>query len=340
LISAGLYQVQSLFGCAVMSAHPFHEEVHAMRVFVTGASGHIASAVIPELVSAGHSVVGLARSDRSATAVAALGAEVRMGDLDDLDGLGAAAREADGVIHLAFKHDAQRSGDLAGAVAADLRAVETMGAALKGSGKPFVGTSATGALALAGFQGWLTERDTLPGGPRIDAENTVIALAGCHVRSSVVRLPPTVHSLGRYGFVSALTAIARASRVAGYVGDGANRWPSADTRDVGHLYRLALESAPAGSRLHAVAEEGITLRDTAAAIGRTVGVPVATVSSQDAERHFGFLSGFVGLDNPVSSRITRDTLGWAPTRPGLIADLDGADGSAPDSTRTPPEQHT
>jgi len=305
-----------------------------MRVFVTGASGHIASAVIPELLSAGHAVIGLARSDGAAAAVRSLGADVRGGDLDDLDGLSAAVREADGVIHLAFKHEDQRAGDLASAVAADLRAIETMGVALKGSDRPFVGTCATGALILAGFHGQLTERDVRPGGPRIDAENTVVALAAQGVRSSVVRLPPTVHSLGRFGFVSGLIAIARATGVAGYLGDGTNRWPSADTRDVGRLYRLALESAPAGSRLHAVTEEGIALRDIAAVIGRRLGVPVAAIAAEDAERHFGFLSGFVGLDNPTSSQITRDTLGWTPTRPGLISDLDEEHDVAPASAKT------
>ena len=305
-----------------------------MRVFVTGASGHIASAVIPELLSAGHAVIGLARSDGAAAAVRSLGADVRGGDLDDLDGLSAAVREADGVIHLAFKHEDQRAGDLASAVAADLRAIEAMGVALKGSDRPFVGTCATGALILAGFHGQLTERDVRPGGPRIDAENTVVALAAQGVRSSVVRLPPTVHSLGRFGFVSGLIAIARATGVAGYLGDGTNRWPSADTRDVGRLYRLALESAPAGSRLHAVTEEGIALRDIAAVIGRRLGVPVAAIAAEDAERHFGFLSGFVGLDNPTSSQITRDTLGWTPTRPGLISDLDEEHDVAPASAKT------
>ncbi|KAA9153875.1 SDR family oxidoreductase [Amycolatopsis acidicola] len=289
-----------------------------MRVFVTGASGHIASAVIPELLSAGHSVTGLARSDRSASAVQELGADIRRGDLDDLDGLRAAAHEADAVIHLAFKHDEMNSGDMATAIAADLQAIAALGDALQGSGKPFVGTSATLALVLAGFQGQLTEQDMLPGGPRIDAENAVIALAGQGVRSSVVRLPPTVHSLGRYSLGSALLEIARATGVSGYVDDGTNRWPSADTRDVGRLYRLAVESAPAGSRLHAVAEDGIPFRDMANAIGERLGVPAAPV---DPEQHFGLLSAFVSGDNPVSSKITRDLLGWTPTRPGLIADL-------------------
>lgn len=293
-----------------------------MRVLVTGASGHIASAVVPELLSAGHAVTGLARSDRAAAAVRSLGAGVLRGDLDDLDGLSRAVREVDGVVHLAFKHEEQHSGDFAGAIDADLRAVEAMGVALEGSGKAFVGTNATGALVLAGVQGLLTENDVGPGGPRVDAENAAVALAGRGVRSSVVRLPPTVHSLGVYGFVSGLISIARATGVSGYLGDGSNRWPSADGRDVGRLYRLALESAPAGSRLHAVAEEGVALREIAAVIGRRLGVPVVSIAEEDAERHFGHLSMFVGLDNPTSSGITRDSLGWTPNRPGLISDLD------------------
>jgi len=293
-----------------------------MRVFVTGASGHIAAAVIPELLAAGHAVTGLARSNRAAAAVQALGAEVYRGDLDDLDGLRAAAREADGVIHLAFKHAEQHSGDLAGAAASDLEAIEVMGAALTGTGKALVGTSATGALALAGFRGQLTEHDEGSFGPRIDAENTVIALAGHQVRSSVVRLPPTVHSLGSFGFASGLLAVARATGISGYLDDGNNHWPSADTRDVARLYRLALESAPPGTRLHAVAEEAIALRDIAAVIGHRVGVPVASVAAEDAEGHFGYLSAFVGLDNPTSSRTTRDLLHWTPNRPGLLSDLE------------------
>jgi nucleoside-diphosphate-sugar epimerase len=293
-----------------------------MHVFVTGASGRVAGAVIPELLSAGHTVTGLARSDRSAAVVRSLGADVCRGDLDDAAALSAAVRAADGVIHLAFAHERMRSGDLAGAVATDLRAIEVMAAELTGSGKPLVGTGATLGLVLAGFTGPLTEHDGLPGGPRIDAENGVIALAEHGVRASVVRLPPTVHSPGRYGFVSGLIAVARATGVAGYLGDGSNRWPAACARDVGRLYRLAIESAPAGSRLHAVAEEGIALRATAEVIGRRLGLPVAAVAEEDAARHFGFLGPFAGLDNPTSSRITRDLLGWAPTGPGLIADLD------------------
>lgn len=228
------------------------------------------------MLAAGHTVTGLARSDRSAATVRALGADVRRGELDDLDALSAGARAADGVIHLASKHDEMRSGDLAAAVAADLRAIEAMATALTGSGKPFVGTGATLGLVMAGFAGPLTELDGLPGGPRIDAENRVPALAEDGVRASVVRLPPTVHSPGQYGFLSGLIAVARATGVAGYLGDGSNRWPGAGTRDVASLYRLAIESAPAGARLHTVAEGGIALRDTAEAIGRRLGLPVAS----------------------------------------------------------------
>lgn len=260
-----------------------------MRVFVTGASGRIAAAVVPELLSADHEVTGLARSDQAAATMKARGAQVRRGDLDDLEGLAAAAREADGVIHLAFKHDEQRAGDLAGAVAADLRALEAIGDALEGSGKPLVATNATGALALAGHQGQLTEDDGRPGGLRIDAENFVVSLAEKEVRSSVVRLPPTVHSDGRFGFASDLVEIARAKQVSGYVGDGENCWPSADTRDVASLYRLALESGAPGSRLHAVAEEGIALSEIAGLIGRRLGVPAASIAAEDSDEHFGYL---------------------------------------------------
>ncbi len=293
-----------------------------MRIFLTGASGNIASAVIPELLAAGHAVTGLARSDRAAAVVRSRGAEVRLGDLDDLDALTAAVREADGVIHLAFDHEQQSAGNLAGAVATDLQAIQAIGAALAGSGKSFVGTNATAGMALAGFEGQLTERDTLPGGPRIDAENAVIALSQNRVRSCVVRLPPAVHHNGRYGFVSGLIDIARATGTSGYVGDGGNRWPSSDARDVAHAYRLALEAAPAGARLHAVAEDGIPVREIAETIGRRLDVAVTPVAATDVEEHFGYLSAFVGLDNPTSNRITLDALGWAPTRPSLITALE------------------
>ncbi|MFY9930804.1 MAG: SDR family oxidoreductase [Streptosporangiaceae bacterium] len=295
-----------------------------MRVFVTGASGHIGSAVVPELLQAGHQVVGLARSDSSSGALAAAGAEVRRGDLDDLDGLRAGAEGADGVIHLAFRHDLMRTGDLGGATTADFAAMEAFASALEGTGKPLVISSATLMLALAGITGRpVTEADFAPGGPRIDAENFVIGLAERGVRSSAVRLPPIVHSsLDNQGFAHVLIGIARQSGVSGYVEDGANRWPSVHTLDAARVYRLALEDAPAGSRLHAVAEEGIEFRDIAAAIGRGAGVPVASIPASQAGEHFSFLGGFVGVDNQVSSEVTRKLLGWEPAHPGLIEDLE------------------
>ena len=294
-----------------------------MRVFVTGASGHIGSALVPELLSAGHEVVGLARSDDSAAAQAASGADVRRGDLDDLDGLGEAAAAADGVVHLAFKHEDMRAGDFAGAVGADLRAIETFGDALAGTGKPFVGTSGTLLLAHAGLGRTGTEADTLEGGPRIDAENAVVAFAGRGVRPSVVRLPPTVHSsLDHHGFVPALIAIAREKGTAAYVDDGSNRWPAGHTLDAAQLYRLALEAAPAGSRLHAVGDEGVPFREIAAVIGRHLNLPVVSIAPEQADAHFGFLGSLVSLDNPTSSLQTQELLGWKPTHPGLIEDLD------------------
>jgi len=294
-----------------------------MRVFVTGASGHIGSAVVPELLAAGHQVIGLARSDGSAEALAAAGAEVRRGDLDDLDGLREAAGAADGVIHLAFRHDLMGAGDYEGASAADLAATKALAAGLEGTGKPLVTTSGTLMLAFAGITGRPgTEADFASGGPRVDAENLVIGLAERGVRSSVVRLPPVVHSsLDHHGFAHILIGIARQAGVSGYVEDGANRWPSVHTLDAATVYRLAIESAPAGTRLHAVADEGVPFRDIAAAIGHGVGVPTASISAADAAERFAFLGRMVGVDNPTSSELTRKLLNWNPAHPGLIEDL-------------------
>ncbi len=295
-----------------------------MRVFITGASGHIASAVVPELLSHGHQVVGLARSDSSAAAVAALGAEVRRGDLDDLNGLRQAAAESDGVIHLAFKHEAMRTGDFVGAVAADAAAIEVIGDALAGSGKPFVATGGTLMLAMGGITGRPgTEDDVIAGGPRVDAENAVAALAERGVRSSTVRLAPLVHSdLDHHGFTPTMIGFARQHGAAAYVGEGANRWPAAHTRDIAVLYRLALETAPAGSRLHGVGDEGIPLRTIAETIAGQLGIEARSVSVEQAPEYLGFLAAFAELDNPTSTARTRALLGWEPTHPGWVADVE------------------
>ena len=295
-----------------------------MRVFVTGASGHIGSAVVPELLAAGHQVVGLARSDASAITLHAAGAEVHRGDLDDVEGLREAAAAADGVIHLAFKHEAMRTGDFNGAVAADMGAQEAIGSALQRTDKPFVSTSGTLVLAMAGITGRPgTERDVVGSGARIDAENMVIALAERGVRSSVVRLPPLVHSdLDHHGFGPSLIGMARQRGVSAFAGDGSNRWPAVHTRDAARAYRLALESAPAGTRLHAVADAGVPFREIAEVIGRQLSVPTTSIPAEELAEHFSFLGGFVTLDNPVSAELTRQLLGWEPTHVGLIEDLE------------------
>jgi nucleoside-diphosphate-sugar epimerase len=294
-----------------------------MRVFVTGASGHIGSPAVRELLAAGHEVIGLARSDQSAAAITAAGGEALRGSLDDTGLLREASAAADGVIHLAFKHEAMQSGDYGSAIDAEMLAVDAFAAALAGSGKPLVLTSGTLLLAGLNLGRTGTETDVAPAGPRVDAENKVISLAADNVRSSVIRLPPTVHSdLDHHGFIPTLIAIARQKGVAGYVGDGANRWPAGHTLDAAHLYRLAIESAPAGTRLHAVGDEGIPFREIAAAIGRNLNVPTASIPADEAAAHFGFLGALVQLDNPTSSALTQELLSWKPEHPGLLEDID------------------
>ena len=294
-----------------------------MRVFVTGASGHIGSPVVAELLEAGHEVVGLARSDASAAKIEAAGAAVRRGDIDDLDGLKEAAATADGVIHLAFKHDLMATGEIEGAIAADMTATEAFGDALAGTEKPFVNTSGTLMLAMLDLGRTGTEEDRSPGGHRADVENATLALADRGVRSAVVRLSPLVHSdLDHHGFGPTLIGIARDQGYAGYPGEGANRWPAIHTRDAARLYRLAVERAPAGQVLHGVGDEGVPLREIAAAISRGTGLPLRSVAEDDLPGYFGFLAGFIALDDPTSNAITRKVLDWEPTHPGLIADYD------------------
>jgi nucleoside-diphosphate-sugar epimerase len=287
-----------------------------MRVFVTGASGWIGSAVVPELIGAGHQVLGLARSDSSAAAVAAAGAEVLRGDLDDLAALRAGAAGCDGVIHLAFIHDFT---DFEASVGADLRAIETMGAALEGSGKPLA--IASGTPAVPGHVA--TERDgSAPGSPvagRAANARAALGMAARGVRSSVIGLPRTVHGDGdRHGFIARLVAIARDQGVSGYPGDGSSRWPAVHVLDAAHLFRLAIEQAPAGSRLHAVGDEGVPIRDIAGVIGRHLNLPAASVPAED----FGWLGQILAVDQPASSALTRELLGWRPVQPGLLEDLE------------------
>jgi nucleoside-diphosphate-sugar epimerase len=287
-----------------------------MRVFVTGASGWIGSAVVPELIGSGHQVLGLARSDSSAITVAATGAEVLRGDLDDLDTLRAGAASCDGVIHLAFIHDFTQ---METSIQADERAIKTIGAALEGSDKPLV--IASGTPQVLGRAA--TERDEpAPGGPlagRAANAQTALGMAARGVRSSVVRLPRSVHGEGdHHSLIARVIGTARDKGVSGYVGDGSSRWPAVHVLDAAHLFRLAVEQAPAGSVLHAVADEGVPVRDFAAVIGRHLNLPTASVPAED----FGFLGAVLAVDQPASSALTRELLGWRPDQPGLIEDLE------------------
>ena len=299
-----------------------------MRIFVTGASGWIGSAVVPELLGAGHDVVGLARSEASARALEAAGAIVHRGDVDDPAGLAAAAGASDGVVHLAFQHELAFGGNFAAAAAADRRAVEAMGAALADSDRPFV--LASGMLGLTNGR-VATENDGLvpdamtranPAGRRAATALLTLSLRGIGVRSSVLRLPPTVHGDGDHGFVATFVGIARQRGVSAYVGDGTNRWPAVHRSDAARLARLAVEAAPAGSVLHAVGDEGVPFREIAEAMGRHLGVPAASIAPADAPEHFGPLGHFVALDSPATAAITRELLGWEPTGPTLLEDLE------------------
>jgi nucleoside-diphosphate-sugar epimerase len=296
-----------------------------MRVFVTGATGWIGSVVVRELLSAGHQVTGLARSDASAAKVTAAGAEVFMGSLEDTDGLKVAAAGADGVIHTGYVHDFSPTGDPAAAAELDARVIAAFADALEGTGKPLVVASGLPPAPAGGVSTEEVRNPENPAHPRF-SEPAALAAAERGVRASVVRLPPSVHGEGDYWFVPIFIGIAGKTGVSAYIGDGANVWPAVHRVDAARLFRLALEQAPAGTLLNAVADEGVPFREIAETIGRHLGVPAKSITAEDAREQFGALAGFAATDVPASSAITRERFGWKPVEPGLIADLDAPAG--------------
>ncbi|HEY0341676.1 MAG TPA: SDR family oxidoreductase [Steroidobacteraceae bacterium] len=290
-----------------------------MRVFLTGATGFIGSTLVPELIKAGHHVIGMTRSEAGAKALIAAGAEVHRGTLEDPASLRDGAARADGVIHSAFDHDFS---NFVANCEKDRRAIEALGAALKGSDRPLIITSGTGAGQAAQGQP-ATEDHFNPShpNPRLASELAGAAMLAAGVNVQVMRLPQ-VHDPLKQGLITPAIAVAREKGVSAYVGEGRNRWPAAHVVDVAHLYRLALEKGEAGARYHAVAEEGIPVRDIADVIGRGLKIPVVSLAPQEAAGHFGWLAGFAGMDIPASSELTRKRLGWQPTGPGMMADLE------------------
>ncbi len=290
-----------------------------MRVFVTGATGFVGSAVVQELLGAGHQVLGLVRSDNAAKALAATGATVHRGDVQDLDSLASGAKTADAVIHTAFIHDFSKFKDCC---EIDRRAIAALGAAIEGSGKPLIVTSGTGLFRA---DRPVTEDDTYASGnpnPRVASEESADAVKARGVNVSVMRLPPSVHGDGDHGFVPMLIGMAREKGASAYIGEGRNLWPAVHQFDAARLYRFALEKNAGPRRYHAVAEQGVPFKEIATVIGKRLGVPVVSKTPEEAAQHFTWFAHFAAMDNLSSSAKTRDVTGWAPTGPGLIADID------------------
>jgi nucleoside-diphosphate-sugar epimerase len=293
-------------------------ETLSMRVFVTGATGWVGSAIVTDLIAAGHQVLGLTRSEQGAAALAAAGAEIHRGSLEDLDSLRSGAAQAEGVIHTAFNHDFSKFAENG---AAEGHAIEALGAALEGSDHPMVVTSGLGLLTPGRLA---TEEDTRAAGSPIprDPEGATAQLVARGVRATVVRLPPSVHGHGDHGFVPRLITVAREKGVSAYLGEGLNRWATVHRLDAARVYRFALERGAEGGPFHAVAEEGVPLKAIAELIGRRLNIPIVSKSPQEAVEHFGLFAMFAGMDGQGSSKRTRSRLGWTPEQPGLLADID------------------